>query len=176
MIYPSPNVLLSALLIFVVRVFSISLGTVRILLMGRVHRGVVFLLATFEAFAFALTFGQVASDLNNVWNLLAYSLGFASGTIVGMMIEGRVGAGFITLTIISTKKSRQISEKLREEGFGATYIKGEGSSGTVGIVRAVLRRRKHADVFALILGVDPKAFVTVEETRSVAHGFLEPRP
>jgi uncharacterized protein YebE (UPF0316 family) len=55
--------------------------------MGHVHRRVVLFLATFEAIAFVLTFGQVAANLSNVWDLLAYSPGFASGTIVGITIE-----------------------------------------------------------------------------------------
>src|SRR5574341_444558 len=145
----SDNVILGALIIFVVRVVSIAVSTVRLLIMGRASSVLVMSLAFIEALAFALTFGQVAQNLGNIWNLMAYCLGYAAGTLVGMWIEDRVGAG-----------------------FGATRSEGEGTSGTVGLVRVVARRTRIAQIRKVALEVDPKAFVTVEETRSVSQGFL----
>ena len=49
------NVILGAVLIFVVRVISITLATVRFLIMGRANKLAVFIIAVFEA----LTFGAL---------------------------------------------------------------------------------------------------------------------
>src|SRR3989338_5249833 len=118
------NVILGALIIFVVRVLSIAVATVRPLIMGRSSRLLVMALAFIEALAFALTFGQVAQNLGNVWNLMAYCLGFAAGTLVGMWIEERVGMGFAEVNIVSTGKSAEIAEAVRVAGFGATLSTG----------------------------------------------------
>src|SRR5574341_76478 len=168
----SDNVILGALIIFVVRVVSIAVSTVRLLIMGRASSVLVMSLAFIEALAFALTFGQVAQNLGNIWNLMAYCLGYAAGTLVGMWIEDRVGVGFAEINIVSTGKSAQISQAIRKAGFGATRSEGEGTSGTVGLVRVVARRTRIAQIRKVALEVDPKAFVTVEETRSVSQGFL----
>jgi uncharacterized protein YebE (UPF0316 family) len=166
------NVLLGALMIFVVRMLSIAISTMRILIMGRSSKVLVAFLASIEALAFAVTFGQVAQNLSNIWNLGAYCLGFAAGTWVGVLIEERVGQGFATVNIVSMGHSLPIAQAIREAGFGATRSSGEGERGTVGLVRTVIRRRDVARIVNIVQELDAKAFVTVEETRSVTRGFL----
>lgn len=166
------NPLLGAAAIFAVRALSIALSTVRVLIMGRANKLWVAVIAFLEALTFVLTFGQVAQDLSNVWNLGAYSLGFAAGTVVGIWIEERVMKGYASVNIISRGGSLPVAEAIREAGFGATRSSGEGTSGTVGLVRAVVPRQATGKVIALASGVDPKAFITVEETRHVRRGFM----
>jgi uncharacterized protein YebE (UPF0316 family) len=163
---------LSAVLIFVVRVIGIAISTMRLLLMGRAPKTLVSAIAFVEALTFVLTFGRVAQDLNNIPNLMGYCLGFAIGTLVGMMIEERMAAGFATVNIVSMHNSLYIVEAIRKAGFGATRTSGEGASGTVGLVRSVVRRRDAVKVVKIVKDSDPRAFVTVEETRAVTHGFL----
>lgn len=166
------NVVLGALLIFAVRVFGITLSTVRLLLLSRASRIIVGSIAFIEALTFALTFSQVLSDLSNIWYLTAYCLGFAVGTIVGLFLEERLAAGFVTVNIVSMTRSQKVAEAIREAGFGAMRSSGEGASGTVGWVRSVVRRRDMPAVIQVAQSADPRAFVTVEETRSVRHGYL----
>jgi uncharacterized protein YebE (UPF0316 family) len=166
------NPILGALLIFLIRSLSIAVATMRILMMGRGPKIIVFFLALFEAVAFAVTFGQVAANLSNIWNLGAYSLGFAAGTWVGTLIEEAIGQGYATLNVVSIGRSQPIAEAIRKAGFGATRSTGEGTTGTVGLVRAVVTRKDVRQLNQLIHGIDPEAFVTIEETRSVSRGFL----
>ena len=104
--------ILGALVIFFVRLLSIAISTVRLLIMGRSNPLLVAFLAFTEALAFAITFGQVASNLTNFSNLGAYSLGFAVGTWVGTKIEERFIKGYSTVTVISMGKSLPISEAI----------------------------------------------------------------
>jgi uncharacterized protein YebE (UPF0316 family) len=167
------NPILGALVIFLVRVLSITIGTVRLLIMGRANTMVVLVLASIEALAFALTFGQVAANLGNIWNLSAYCLGFACGTVTGMWVEERMAAGYATVHIVSIGHSHRIAKAIRDAGFGATRSSGEGETGTVGLVRVVTRRKNISQIVKLASNVDPDAFLTIEETRAVSHGFLE---
>lgn len=168
----SSDVLIGALVIFLVRVGSIAVSTLRLMIMGRSSSLLILLLAFIEALAFALTFGQVAANLTNLWNLGAYSLGFAVGTVIGTWIEVWLAAGFATVNIVSIGKSQPIAQAVRAAGFGATRSAGEGGTGTVGLIRVVARRRQAGRVVKIVHEVDPRAFVTIEETRSVARGFL----
>ena len=166
------NVILGAVLIFVVRVISITLATVRFLIMGRANKLAVFIIAVFEALTFALTFAVVAQDLTNIPFLASYSLGFATGTYVGILIEERIGQGFSSVTIISMTRSLPIVEAIREQGFGATRTAGEGVTGSVGMIYVVARRKDVPAVVRIANEIDPKAFITVEEARSVSRGFI----
>jgi uncharacterized protein YebE (UPF0316 family) len=166
------SVLLGALLIFFVRVLSITLATIRLLIMGRTSKALVAGIAFFEALTFALTFGVVASDLTNMWYLAAYCGGFAAGTWVGTIVDERLGQGFASVNIISMAKSLPIVEAIREAGFGATRTSGEGGTGTVGLVFVVARRRDIRQIADIATSIDPKAFVTIEEARSVSRGYM----
>ena len=92
---------------------------------------------------------------------------------VGMKMEEWLGRGFQTLNIISMGLSLPIAEAIRKAGFGATRTAAEGTSGTVGLVWVVTRRRDAAQIIAIVNDIDPKAFVTIEEARSVTRGFLQ---
>ena len=170
---PIHNVILGSLLIFIVRLFSITLATIRFLIMGRANKIGVTAIAFVEALTFALTFGVVASDLTNMWYLMAYCGGFAMGTLVGTMIEQRLGRGYSAVSIVSMNKSLPVAEEIRKAGFGATRTAGEGNTGTVGLVWVVVRRRDVPQIVKVATGVDPNAFVTVGEARNVMRGFIQ---
>lgn len=167
------NPIVGALIIFVVRLSSMAVSTVRLLVMGRINTFLLMALASIEALTFALSLGLVATNMGDIWNMSAYCLGFACGTVVGMWIEERLAAGYATVNIVSIGKSIQIAQAIRAAGFGATRSSGEGGKGAVGLVRVVTRRKNISNIARLITQTDPKAFVTFEETRAVSHGFLE---
>jgi uncharacterized protein YebE (UPF0316 family) len=166
------TLVLDVLLIFFVRVFGIALSTIRVLLMGRASRLLVGVIAFMESLTFALAFSRVVDDLTNIWNLMAYCLGFAVGTIVGTAMEQRLAAGFMTVNIVSRTQSQKITDTIREAGFGATRSAGEGASGTVGLIRSVVRRKDAPRVVDIAQAIDPNAFVTLEEARTVQRGYI----
>lgn len=166
------SVLLNALFIFIIRVISISIATLRIMLMGRAKKLIVVIIAFVEGLSFIVTFSMVAQDFSNLPNVIAYSGGFAIGTLVGMLIEERMGMGYRTVTIISQGHSLPIIEMVREAGFGATRTPGEGTKGSVGFIWVVVRRKDVDHVMKIVQKIDPKAFITVSSTQNVYRGFL----
>ncbi len=166
------NVFLGTLLIFIVRVVSITLATIRFLIMGRANKALVTGIAFIEALTFALTFGVVANNLSNIWFLMSYCAGFAAGTLVGTILEERMAQGFESVNVISMSKSLLIVQAIREAGFGATRTSGEGTSGTVGVIYVVARRRDVPRIAEIVNSIDPKAFITIGAARSVTRGFL----
>lgn len=166
------NVLLNAFFIFAIRAISISIATMRLMLMGKAKKLLVGLIAFLEGLSFIFTFSMVAADFSNFANVIAYSGGFAIGTIVGMIIEERMGMGYNTLTVISQGHFLHIVDEVREAGFGATHHAGEGTKGSVGFVWIVVRRKDVDKVKALVQKIDPKAFITVSSAQSVYRGFL----
>ena len=169
------NLILGALVIFALRVLSVSMGTVRTLLTVRGLRLISAIMGFVEVLIFVLAISQVISDIGNVWNVLGYCGGFAVGTIVGMALEDRLAIGFAVVRIISTAKWPEIVQSLRSGGYGATKVMGEGKDGPLGIVYTVVRRKELKDVIQICEQLDQQAFITVEEAGRVYHGFLPAR-
>ena len=169
------NLVLGALVIFALRVLSVSMGTVRTLLTVRGLKWISALMGFVEVLIFVLAISQVITDIGNVWNVLGYCGGFSVGTIVGMALEDRLAIGFAVVRVMSTPKWPEIIQALRSNGYGATKVIGEGKDGPLGIIYTVVRRKEVKDVIQLCEQLDQQAFITVEEAGRVYHGFLPAR-
>lgn len=161
-----------ALFIFLFRMANVAVGTVRTLLIVRGERILATLLGLFEAFFFVVAVGKVVQDLGNLLNLLAYCVGFAAGTWVGMILENRLALGYVLVRIVSLQKGKRIALALRERGYGVTEMLGEGRVGRVGIIDVVAKRKDVPLITSVVCEVDGDAFITVQEPREVYRGFI----
>lgn len=167
--------LVLTLLIFGLRVLNNAIGTVRLISLSYGRRALAFVLAFIESSIFAFTASQVLTDFDNIPNLIAYSLGFAVGGYVGMVIEGRYVTGYMSVNVITVNGGHEIATLLREHNYGVTETLGTGGSGTVTMLKCVVLRQQVGDVVNKVRSVNPQAFITVEEARAVHRGWLRPR-
>jgi uncharacterized protein YebE (UPF0316 family) len=168
----SAQILWAALIIFALRVIGVTLATIRVLIMMRGKKLLSASIGFFEVLVYAIAIGQVVTNLSNVWNLIGYSLGFAVGTLVGMWLEERLALGYASVRIASKYKANAIANAIRDEGYGATLEWGRGRTGAVGLVVATVRRKEVDAVCSVADRLDPGAFVTVEETRTIRRGYM----
>ena len=166
------EIMLSGLFIFTLRVLGVSLSTIRVLLMTRGGKLLSAVLGFFEVLVYVVAIGKVVQDLNNIPNLMSYCLGFSVGTLLGMWLEGRIAFGFATVRVISPGQSRQVAEAIRQAGYGATEGIAHGKEGMVGTVKTIVRRREVEAVCKVIYQNAPSAFITIEDTQKVTHGYL----
>ncbi|MBI2081264.1 MAG: DUF2179 domain-containing protein [candidate division NC10 bacterium] len=162
--------ILGGLLIFGFRVTDVSMDMVRLLLTVRGRKFVAGMIGFFEVLIFLTAISRVVTAMDNYWNVLGYCLGFATGTVVGAMIEETLAIGYSLVRVVSSHQGAAIAQALRAEGFGATKVAGEGQEGEVGIVLSVVRRRDVPTAMRLIEALDPEAFVGVEDERTVYRG------
>jgi uncharacterized protein YebE (UPF0316 family) len=104
-------------------------------------------------------------------NVFGYAAGFATGNVVGMLIEERLAVGHIHLRIISPSRGVSLAQKLREDGFGVTEIAARGKDGMVHLLSLSVQRKDVARVEGVVHETDPESFVTSEDVRPVRHGF-----
>jgi uncharacterized protein YebE (UPF0316 family) len=169
------NLILGGLVIFALRVLSVTIGTVRTLLTVRGLKLASAAMGFVEVLIFVLAISQVITDIGNIWNVLGYCGGFAVGTIVGMALEDKLALGFAVVRIMSTTRWPEIIQALRGGGYGATKVIGEGKDGPLGIVYTVVRRKEVRDVVQMCEQLDQQAFITVEDAGRVYRGFLPAR-
>ncbi len=166
-----PHAWLFALLIFALRVGDMSLDTIRVLFVVRGKKLIVWILGFFQSLIFVIAISSVLTRLDNILNVLGYAMGFATGNLVGMLIEQKLAIGHILVTIISSNRGALITEKLRSSGFAVTQIAGHGKDGTVFELHASVLRKDVPSVETIALEADPQAFITAEDVRPVRRGF-----
>ena len=168
------DVVLQALLIFVLRVVGISISTLGTILIVQGRKLPAILAGSLNALVYVVAIGQVVSNLGNVWNVAAYVIGFGVGTWVGMILEGRIALGHAAVQVISIERSEAVAAALRGEGYGATHFFGQGRETAVGIVEAIVPRKCVPDVIELAERIDGRAIVTVSEAKTVQRGYWKP--
>jgi uncharacterized protein YebE (UPF0316 family) len=167
----TPAAWLIALGIFALRIGDMSLDTIRMLYVMRGRRVLAWGLGFVQSLIFVVAISSVLTHLDNPLNIFAYAAGFATGNVVGMLIEEKLAIGYILMTVISPMRGSSVAEKLRANGYAVTEIPGRGKDGTVTLLSCSVRRRQTDDVETIILEADPDAFVTAGDVRPVRRGF-----
>jgi uncharacterized protein YebE (UPF0316 family) len=163
--------LLMPFVIFVLRVADMSLDTLRVLFVIRGRRSLAWLLGFFQSALWVVAITSVLSNLDNLWNVVGYASGFATGNVVGMTIEEYLAIGHGHMRIISSRRGSAIAEAIRRSGYAATEIAGRGKDGTVSVINCSVRRRDIRDLRKQVHAIDPEAFLTIEEIRPLHRGF-----
>lgn len=167
----TPETILIALGIFLLRTINQALDTIRFLMTIRGRKGVAWILGFLETTIFVITLGAVISSLTNVLYIIAYSGGFATGNTVGIILEERLAIGHVLMRVISPKRGSAIAEKLRKEGFGVTEIPARGKEGMVTLLNLSVRRKQMKRVNELVAKIDKAAVISSEEMRHIGGGF-----
>ena len=167
----SPQAWMSALLIFTLRVCDMTLDTLRVLYVMRGRKQIAWVLGFFQSAIFVLAIGKVLTQLNNPLNIIGYAAGFATGNVVGMIIEERIAIGHVSINIISPSRGSAIVTHLRENGYAVTESSGRGKDGMVSMINCSVLRKQVDSVHALVNEIDPEAFITAEDVRPIRRGF-----
>lgn len=160
------------LLIFSLRLTDVSIGTVRLIMVGRGRRKLAALLGFVEVTIWVVAISQVIGNLNNILTILGYSGGFAAGTLLGMWIESKLALGQVGINIISMRKGREIVRKLRQADYGVTVLKGKGRSGTVNLITTIVPRKENENILRLVSEIDHNSFIVVDEMQDVKRGYM----
>ncbi len=164
------------ILIFVARICDVSLGTIRVIFVGRGYRYLAPILGFFEISIWLLAIGQIMRNLDNVFTYLAYAGGFATGTFVGMWLEDKLSIGTVLIRVVTKKDATQLIHRLKEEHYGVTTMSAMGGMGPVQIILTIVKRSSVQDVVDLVKQFNPHAFYTIEDVRFATEGiFPAPR-
>ena len=170
-VFLSPAAWLGALSIFGLRVVDMSLDTLRMLFVVRGRKLIAWFLGFFQSVVFVIAICWVLNNLDNPLNVIGYAAGFASGNVIGMLIEEKLAIGHIHLRIISPRLGVSLSQILRESGYGVTEIAARGKDGMVSMLSVSVLRKDVSHVQKIVYEKDPEAFVTSEDVRPLRRGF-----
>lgn len=164
-----PTVFLTGLAIFVARIFDVSVGTVRTIVTVQGRTTIAFFLAVFEVTIWITVVSAVISQVKEIPILIIfYSLGYATGNVVGIIVEKRLAFGMIILKVFSLKCGQEIAAAFRDTGQPVTVFTGEGKNGPVLELYLACRRRDLKWMIPKIHEMDEDAFYVVEQARDVS--------
>lgn len=166
-----PGWLFPALLIFLLRITDITLYTLRIRMVMRGMRVWAWIFGFMQAIVYVTAIRAVLSDMGNWSKMIGYALGFATGLVIGLTLEDRLGLGFTHYRIISPGFGLLIASNLRKANFAVTEVSAKGLNGVVQVLHCNVLHKHDREVERIIIDTDPDAFVTAENIRRIDHGF-----
>ena len=127
-------------LIVLARITDVSLDTIRTVSVIQGRRAFAAVLGFFEAVVYICAVAKVLLNMNQPVYALAYGLGFAMGTYLGMVIEQRLAFGN-QMVLLLTSKGPELAEVLRTGGYRVAEVKGHIREGDLTILGVEIPRR-----------------------------------
>jgi uncharacterized protein YebE (UPF0316 family) len=167
----SPDAWINMMVIFFLRVLDMGCDTLRMLFVVRGKRKLAWFLGFAQSAIFVVAISSVLTHLDNPLTVIGYAAGFATGNVVGMIIEERLAIGHNSIRVISSRRGSQVVQKLRDAGFAVTEIPARGKDGMVTVLNLSVLRKDVDKVDTIVLETDPEAFITTEDVRPIRRGF-----
>ncbi len=161
-------------LIFFVKIAEVSMGTLRHLLVNRGYRRPGAFLSFFEVVLWVFVASRVINGIADApLKGIVYSLAYAVGVYVGSKLESRLAFGDIMVqTITLRNRAPEITNALRERGFGVTSLKAEGKDSDRSVLLALVTRRRRDEVIQCVLDIDPRAMISTSSATHLYGGYV----
>lgn len=166
--------ILMPILIFLARICDVSIGTMRIIFVSKGKRNIAPILGFFEVLIWITAISKIMEHLDHYINFIAYAAGFATGNFVGMIIEEKLAMGILMVRVFAYEKGDEMIQNLNEQGFGATVVEAHGAREKIDLIYSIVKRNELTNVLNVITNVNPKAFYTIEDVKSVNEGIFTP--
>jgi uncharacterized protein YebE (UPF0316 family) len=151
-------------LIVLARITDVSLDTIRTVSVVQGRRVFAAVLGFFEAVVYVCAVAKVLLNMNQPVYALAYGLGFALGTYLGMVIEQRLAFGN-QLVFLLTPKGPELAAVLRRGDYNLAEIKGHTRDGDLTILCVEIPRREAQNLIRLASAVDERCVFIVHDIR-----------
>lgn len=171
---PDSNILLTGMFIFFARICDVSIGTVRTILTVQGRTVISFVLAVFEITIWLLVASTVINQMDETpIFLFFYAFGYATGNVVGIIVERKLAFGIIILKLLTRTTGGEIADFLRAKGQPVTVFIGEGMKGPVSELYIACRRRDLKWILPEVKKLDDQIFYVIEQARDMSH-ILKP--
>lgn len=166
---------LMPLLIFLARICDVSIGTMRIIFVSKGKKNIAPILGFFEVLIWIIAISKIMQNLDNYVNYIAYAAGFATGNLIGMIIEEKLAVGIQMIRIFTHQNGLDLVRNLNESGYGATSVEAHGAKEKVHLIYTIVQRNELKNVLEIIDRFNPKAFYTIEDVKAANEGIFPPR-
>lgn len=168
-----PTIVL-CLVVCAAKIIEISIQSLKTCTMVKGQRLAAVGLGFLECTIWGLVISTIIGTLgDNMFLLLFYCVGYASGLFIGSTIEGKIALGTSNLQLIANDENTEIIiDYVREKGKGYTVFEGHGSKEKMNMILIVLPRREMTRVLRDIRQrCNNKVFVVASDVSKYAGGY-----
>ena len=168
------NPILVCFLICGAKILEITIQSLKTCMMVKGQRLKAAGLGFVECTIWGLVISTIIGTLgDNIFLLLFYCVGYATGLFLGSTIESKIALGTSNLELIANDDSTdKITAYLKENNRGYTVFNGYGSTDKMNMIFIVLPRRETPKTLKEIRRIcDNKVFVVASEVSKYAGGY-----
>ena len=167
------NPILLYVLIFVIKVFEVSLATFRIVLITKDERLKGAFIGFFEVIIWVLVVSTVLQDITeDPFKIIVYALGFAVGNYVGSLVENFFAIGDANIEVITHKThGKKMANHLRDNGLAVTSVSAYGMNDRREILYLHVPRKAIKKTVNLIRDYENDVVITINDIKTVYGGY-----
>ena len=168
------EIVLTCLAVFAAKVIEIGISSIKTTCMVKGERKLATALAFIECLIWGFVVSSVITSLSsNVWLLLSYCIGYATGLFVGSVIESKIALGTSTISMIAGDEYlAKVEEHLKNHNQGYSVFDGRGSKGPVHRVEVTLPRKDVKGAIKKIREIcDNNVFLVSSEVSRFTGGY-----
>lgn len=162
------------LIVCAAKIVEITIQSLKTCMMVKGQRLKAAMLGFVECMIWGLVISTIISTLgDNLFLLLFYCVGYATGLFLGSTIEGKIALGTSNLQLIANdENTRIIIAYLRQHKRGYTVSSGRGSTDRMNMILIVLPRREMKKVLKEIRKLcSNRVFVVASDVSKYAGGY-----
>ena len=170
------NMFILCLGIFFARLIDVSLGTIRTILSVKGKTMLATIIAFFEVLIwFMVAREALNTDIDSFWIPISYSLGFASGTLLGILISKNFIDGLMCVQVITKKDNVSLINLIRQNGYGLSIVSLKNDYDEIKKEMLIIELNKKSlkRLITIIKSEEPSAFLMINETKIVQNGFIK---
>ena len=167
------NPILLYFLIFIIKVFEVSLATLRIVLITKNESVKGAFIGFFEVNNLCLLVRSVLTGITeDPFKVVIYALGFAVGNFVGSKLENFFAIGDSNIEVITHKiDGKKMAKHLRAHGLAVTSVNAYGMNDKREILYLHVPRKQVRDTIDLIRSKEEDVVITVNDIKPVYGGY-----
>ena len=163
--------ILACIKIFISRIIDVSLGTLRTMFVVKGNKIISSLIAFAEVFVwfYAARVALVSFD-NSLIIAIFYSLGYASGTYLGTLLNEILIDGVYNIEVISSKIKVSDILKIKKANYGLSVVK---TIDNKLIIYLSINKKRYKDCIKLIKSIDKDSFIVVNDAKVAFNGYFK---
>jgi uncharacterized protein YebE (UPF0316 family) len=170
------NIIFWSAVVLIAMMSQVLIGTIRVIVMIKGKKVFAIIIGFFEAAIGLTNIILVTSNAVktgvNFFIILFYSVGFAAGLYLGMLISQKISKDILSIQIITKHPDNDIEDLLRANGFGVTCYKGSGKDGNLKVLNVICQKTNLEQIKKLVHGIDKKAMLASHTIEGLSGGFL----
>lgn len=163
------------LFIFFGKIFEVSFGTLRIVLINRGERTIGAFIAVIEITLWLIIASSVLTGFKDDFlKGIVYAVAFACGNYIGSWLDELLAFGLSSMQVVlpDLASAKEAEACLREKGFGMTTVDAHGRDNDRSILIMTMQRKRLPEALAILEEQCIGAVVTVSDIKTQRGGYL----